>query len=221
MLVRVDQKGASLLESQATLAALVTFAAVTSVTPGPNNLMILASSAAFGWRRTLPHLAGIALGYSLMLGAVVLGFGALLDRYPEALFALRTIGAAWLFWLAWQLARPALRREPQQAAGEVPRTRPRPMTAVEAALFQWVNPKAWTMAAGASAAFSGIADDAVERAAVMVLTFLVVGPICLGLWMFAGHGLKALLFNESLARPVALCMAALVAMTALFIAIPI
>lgn len=208
------------MESQATLAALVTFAAVTSVTPGPNNLMILASSAAFGWRRTLPHLAGIVVGFSLMLGAVVLGFGALLDRHPQALVALRTIGAAWLFWLARQLARPALRREPQQAAGEV-RTRPRPMTAIEAALFQWVNPKAWTMAAGASAAFSGVADDSVERAAVMVLTFLVVGPICLGVWMFAGHGLKALLFDESLARPVALCMAALVAMTALLIAIPI
>jgi len=95
------------------------------------------------------------------------------------------------------------------------------MTAVEAAAFQWVNPKAWTMAAGASAAFSGIADGAVERATVMVLTFLVVGPICLGVWMFAGHGLKTLLLDESLARPVALGMAALTATTALFIALPI
>lgn len=209
-----------MVESQATIAAFVTFAAVTSVTPGPNNLMILASSAAFGWRRTLPHLVGIALGFSLMLGAVVLGLGAMLDRYPEGLAALRYIGAAWLFWLAWQLARPALSRNANDGADREPRTPPRPMTAIEAALFQWVNPKAWTMAAGASAAFSGIADGAAERATVMVLTFLVVGPVCIGLWMFAGHALKTLLSKESLARPFALCMAALVAMTALLIAVP-
>jgi threonine/homoserine/homoserine lactone efflux protein len=208
------------LETQATFAALVTFAAVTSVTPGPNNLMILASSAAFGWRRTLPHLAGIALGFGVMLGAVVLGLGAVLERVPQALVVLRWIGAAWLFWLAWQLARPALKRVASASGPRDPQARPRPMTAVEAALFQWVNPKAWSMAAGASAAFSGIADGTLERATVMVLTFLVVGPICLGLWMIAGQSLKSVLSDETLARPITLGMAALVAITALLIAIP-
>jgi len=209
------------LEPQATFAALVTFAAVTSVTPGPNNLMILASGAAFGWRRTLPHLAGVTLGFGVMLGAVVLGLGAMLERYPQALVVLRGIGAAWLLWLAWQLARPALRRGTRTAAARDPQARPRPMTAVEAALFQWVNPKAWSMAAGASAAFSGIADGTLERATIMVLTFLVVGPICLGLWMIAGQGLKSALSDETLARPVALCLAGLVAITALLITVPI
>ena len=209
-----------MLETQTTLAALVTFAAVTSVTPGPNNLMILASTVAYGWRRTLPHFVGIELGFGLMLGAVVLGLGALLETFPQALIAIRIIGTAWLLWLAWQLARPALRPRMQTGAAHDPHVRPRPMTAVEAALFQWVNPKAWTMAAGASAAFSGIADGTVERATIMVLTFLVVGPICLGLWMVAGQGLKTILSDESLARPIALCMAALVATTALLIAVP-
>ncbi|GAA5080866.1 LysE family translocator [Roseibacterium beibuensis] len=202
-------------ETSATYAAFLTFAFVSSITPGPNNLMILASGAAFGWQRTLPHIVGTLLGFTIMVAAVTLGLGTLLGQNPNALDVMRYAGAAWLLWLAWRLAQPALQRPSRAASVAEPPADARPMTAMQAALFQWVNPKAWTMIVGASAAFSGLSSEPVQRAAVMTLTFLAVAPICIAPWLLAGNAVKRLMLNGAHARLISLAMACIVAVTAI------
>ncbi|PWJ20190.1 LysE family translocator [Jannaschia seohaensis] len=203
-----------MVENPNLFAALVTFAVIASVTPGPNNFMVMASSAAFGWRRTVPHVAGIAGGFAIMIGSVVLGLGAVLDAYPHVVTAVRIAGAGWLFWLAWQMGRSAFGPTADAEADPRDQKASRPLNIFEAALFQWVNPKAWTMALGASAAYSGVASEPVMRAAVMAMTFLVVAPFCLSLWALAGRGLSALITQGASARWMSLLMAALVAFSA-------
>ena len=119
-------------------AALVAFAFVTSITPGPNNLMLLASGANFGLRRTLPHMLGIGVGFTVMVALVGAGLIRVFDAVPASYAVLKAVGAAYMLLLAWKIARAA----PPDAGG-----RPgAPFTFLQAALFQWVNPKAWAMA---------------------------------------------------------------------------
>jgi len=202
----------------AVLIAFANFAFVASITPGPNNLMVLASGAAFGMRATLPHIAGIAIGFAVMLSAVVFGLGAVLDQYPVLWSVLKWGGVIWLCTLAWQLARPALFWTPSVgAASETPTARP--MTLIEAALFQWVNPKAWAMALAVTLAYSDLADAAWQRALVMSLVFAAIAPLCNGTWLVAGRALRTLLADDVWGRVALLVMAALIVISALLIAL--
>lgn len=204
-----------MIENASALIALAIFAIVSSITPGPNNFMVMASSAAFGWQRTIPHVAGITIGFAIMVSSVVLGLGAVLETYPQIVTFVQITGAAWLFWLAWQLGRSAFGSVAEASNDSEQHRVSRPLTIVEAALFQWVNPKAWTMAVGASAAYSGISSEPVLRAVLMALTFVLVAPPCLGLWAFAGRGISALTTKGASARWMSLLMAALVALSAI------
>lgn len=198
------------------LVAFIGFAFVTSITPGPNNLMVMASGAAFGWRKTLPHILGIAVGFTTIIGSTVLGIGALLERMPELFLALRILGSVWLLWLAWQLAAPALK--PSTKEGGLNTHQPsRPMRVYEAALFQWVNPKAWTMAIGAAAAYTGLAADPVQRTIIMASVFLIVGPLSNSVWVFAGEAIRRFTSQGSSSRFFGLAMAALVIISAALI----
>lgn len=134
----------------AELAAFTLFAIAMSATPGPNNAMLAASGATFGLRRTLPHIAGVSLGFPLMLLALAFGLGTILQQYPHILAPLRWIGAAWLLVLAWQIATA----DPDPATPATGTARP--LTFTRAALFQWINPKAWMIAASA---LTGLAAD--------------------------------------------------------------
>jgi threonine/homoserine/homoserine lactone efflux protein len=126
------------------LVALVTFSFVSTVTPGPNNVLVWASGARFGFRRTIPHLFGTALGIGLMVLAVAAGIGALVTNIPELAFAMRLAGTIYLLYLAWQIAGAhALER------GDVAH----PLTLLQAALFQPMNPKAWFFTIGAVTTF--------------------------------------------------------------------
>jgi len=127
------------------LLALVAYAFVSSITPGPNNAMVLASGTNFGLRATLPHVVGINLGFGFMVIAVGLGIGALFEAFPPLQTALRWGGAIWLCWLAWKIA--------NAGGADAKGRKPRPMTFFEAAGFQWINPKAWVMSIGAVAAY--------------------------------------------------------------------
>ncbi|MBO6835893.1 MAG: LysE family translocator [Alphaproteobacteria bacterium] len=198
------------------LLALISFALVTSITPGPNNLMAMASGAAFGWFKTVPHLAGIAFGFSTMIGAVVLGLGVVLSDTPMALQVLRFAGAAWMAWLAWQLAKAGMRPSTPSPEGAA-ESAARPMRFHEAAMFQWVNPKAWTMAIGASAAYSGISETPLWSAMWLVGVFVLVGPACNSVWVLAGQSLKRLTMSGVGARYFSFAMAALVAFNAVLI----
>ena len=123
------------------LIALLGFAFVTSVTPGPNNMMLLASGVNFGFRRTVPHMLGISIGHSLMVFLVGLGLAGVFKAWPPALVMLKVASVAYMLWLAWKIAHAG-------APGEGT-ARARPFSFLQAAAFQWVNPKAWAMALGA------------------------------------------------------------------------
>ena len=120
------------------LYALMGFAFVTSITPGPNNLMLMASGANFGFRRSIPHMLGIGIGFVVMVTLVGLGLMGLFDRYPVTHTMLKVFSAAYMLWLAWKIANAAA-PEQSKATGQ-------PLSLLQAAGFQWVNPKAWAMA---------------------------------------------------------------------------
>lgn len=134
-----------------TFLALLVYAFVTSVTPGPNNFMLLASGVNFGFVRTIPHMCGIGFGFFTLLIGVGAGLGALLTAFPQLHLALKIAGGAYLLYLAWKIAT-------SRSLGNGGDARARPMTFVEASLFQWVNPKAWVMAVTAMALYADPAN---------------------------------------------------------------
>jgi threonine/homoserine/homoserine lactone efflux protein len=148
-------------------AALTVFALVACATPGPNNAMLMASGAAFGWRRTWPHLAGVAVGCGLLFLVVGFGLGPVFQAYPRLQQALRYVGAVWLLVIAWRIF------ESRHSVATAT-TKGRPMKVIEAALFQWINPKAWQM----------------SLSSIFVLCF----P-CAGLWVLVGGKMQAWLTN--------------------------
>lgn len=202
----------------AVFLSFVSFAFVASITPGPNNLMVMASGATFGWRRTLPHLMGIATGFAVLISATVLGLGLVLERIPFAFDVMRAVGVIWLLWLAWQLAAPALLASDAQTGQDGPTAGARPFTLLQAAAFQWVNPKSWTMAIAATGAYSGLAASPGLRAAIMAATFIAIAPLCNGVWLMAGGALQRLLGDPSWRRIALLLMAVFVVLSAVLIA---
>lgn len=129
-----------------TFIALLVYAFVTSVTPGPNNFMLLASGVNFGFVRTIPHMCGIGFGFFTLLMGVGFGLGAVLTAFPQLHTALKILGGGYLLYLAWKIAT-------SRKMGEGGVAKARPMSFVEASLFQWVNPKAWVMAITAMALY--------------------------------------------------------------------
>lgn len=164
------------------LLAFIAFAFVSSVTPGPNNMMLLASGVNFGVRRTLPHIAGISLGHALMVLGLGLGLNQLFVRYPSFYLAMQVLGALYLLYLAWKIATAAA---PDPAAG----ARGKPFGFFQAAAFQWVNPKAWVMAIGAITTFVPQQDFGRNILLVAGLFALVNLPSC-SLWVVAGSLLR-------------------------------
>ncbi|HKY96143.1 MAG TPA: LysE family translocator [Kiloniellales bacterium] len=181
------------------------FALAMSATPGPNNAMVAASGATWGVRRTWWHILGISIGFPVMIVAVALGAGAMLERNPEVHEALKWIGAAYMVWLAWHIATavPAA-----SADGSAASRRGRPLRFHEAALFQWINPKAWIITAGALATYTQADSEALlmQVAALAVIFFLACVPSVL-LWTLIGAGVAHLfrtarairLFNVAMA----------------------
>jgi len=159
------------------LLALLGFAFVTSVTPGPNNMMLLASGVNFGFRRTVPHMLGISLGHSVMVFLVGMGLAGVFQAWPPALVGLKVLSVAYMLWLAWKIAHAAAPGEGRSAA--------RPMRFHEAAAFQWVNPKAWAMALGAVAAY--VPEPSVQGYAVVALVFAAVNLPSVSVWAGAGQ----------------------------------
>lgn len=186
------------------VTALVTFCAVTLITPGPNNIMLMTSGLNFGVRRTQPHLFGVALGFGVMVLLVGLGIGRLFALYPPAYTALKYAGAAYLLYLAWHIA-GAGPVEGGDATGT-------PMTFLQAAAFQWVNPKAWVMAVGAVTTYAAIASFP-WNAAVIAGLFAALGVVSSGVWVVFGQALRRLLSTPKAVRVFNWTMAALLVMS--------
>jgi threonine/homoserine/homoserine lactone efflux protein len=168
-----------------TLPALALFALVTSVTPGPNNLMLMASGANFGFRRTVPHMLGVGLGFVLMTFLVGIGLAGLFQTYPLAVMALEVVSVVYMLWLAWKIAHAAAPKD-RQAGGT-------PMTFLQAAAFQWVNPKAWAMALTAITVHAP--DRSLWAVALVAVIFGAINLPSVSLWTLIGQQLRRVLTN--------------------------
>lgn len=165
--------------------ALLVYAFVTSITPGPNNFMLLASGVNFGFVRTIPHMLGIGAGFLSLLLGVGFGLGAVLTAVPALHLGLKIAGGAYLLYLAWRIAM-------SRTLGSGGEGKARPMTFLEAAAFQWVNPKAWVMAITAMAVYTNV-----ERPFLSVLligvAFTAVNVPSVSTWAGFGMALRGFL----------------------------
>lgn len=190
-----------------TLLALTGFALASVWTPGPNNVMLAASGATFGWRRSVPHAMGVALGFPLMLFLICLGLGQVFERSAIMRDALAWGGFAVMLWLSWRIA----------TAGPAKQgSRSRPLSFVEASGFQWINPKAWVMAIGAAATYASGADPVLE-AAIAAGIFVLAGLSSSQGWLIFGTGIGRLLGTGWRLRLFNGAMGALLALSALWL----
>ena len=181
------------------LAALVGFAFVTSITPGPNNLMLLASGVNYGVRRTVPHMLGISLGHAFMVFLVGLGLAELFDRLTWSRTALAVASILYVGWLALKIA--------TAAPSEGVRGRGKPFTFLQAAAFQWVNPKAWVMALYAVTAYAARHDWL--SVLVVALVFAAVNLPSVSVWAVAGQEMRRFLDDPRRLRIFNITMAVL------------
>lgn len=172
----------SVAELLALSGPFMLFAFSMSATPGPNNMMLTASGANFGFRRTLPHMLGISIGCMCLMSAVALGLNAVFQQWPVMQQLLKVSGSLYLLWLAWKIA-----TAPPPEAGEGGTgKRAKPLTFWQAAAFQFANPKAWVMAISGIASFT-LTGDAFFRSAVLVI--MLMGLVNLpSIAMWAGFG---------------------------------
>ncbi|MDK1378365.1 MULTISPECIES: LysE family translocator [unclassified Sinorhizobium] len=171
-----------------TLLALFLFAFTTSITPGPNNMMLFASGVNFGFARTIPHMLGIGVGFFVLLLAVGLGLGALLHSVPLVYTTLKFAGGAYLVWIAWKIGTSRSLGEGKASA--------RPMTFLQAAAFQWVNPKAWVMAVSAMATYTS-SDSYFLSVLAVGLVFALVNVPSVSTWAGFGSALRQWLSEPS------------------------
>lgn len=181
------------------LIALATFAFVSSATPGPNNLMLMASGANYGFVRTVPHMLGISVGFSVMIIAVGAGLVQIFDAWPLSYQILKVLSVVYMTWLALKIARAA----PSSAAD----AKGRPMTFLQAAAFQWVNPKAWAMALTALSVYA--TDATLTAFAVVAVVFGIVNLPAITMWTALGQQMTRLLTSPGRLRAFNLTMAAL------------
>ncbi len=188
----------------ALLGPLALFTFISSITPGPNNTMLAASGLNFGLRRTWPHVWGVSLGFMAMVVLIGLGMGAVFVQYPWLHPVLKYVSAAYLLWLAWKIANAAPPQQLQDGAAQS-----RPMTFWQAALFQWVNPKAWVMATGMVSAYVPPGEGFWAHLGMAALISVLVGLPCIVIWAAFGSGLRRWLHRPQMIRAFNWTMAAL------------
>lgn len=181
-----------------------TYSFVMSITPGPNNVMLTASGANFGFRRTLPHLFGISAGCAIQILAVCAGLGALFHRWPALHTALQWVGAAYLLYLGWKLLGSGELREDQAK---------QPITFWEGAAFQFVNPKAWVMSLTAAALFLPTDVSVLAACGYLVATMVMVNMPCIAVWALFGSSLRGFLTQPSRRAAFNIAMALALAVT--------
>ncbi len=181
--------------------ALMLFACVSSITPGPNNLMLMASGANYGIRRTIPHMLGISLGHAFMITMVGVFLLRLFETYPVINAILKVLSVAYMLWLAWKIAM-AMPPEAKEVTGK-------PLTFLQAAAFQWVNPKAWYMAITAITVYVP-AETGVWRGSVMVAcVFAATNLPSVSVWAWIGVQVRRVLGNPRRLRQFNFTMAVL------------
>ena len=166
------------------LTALIVFAVVSTITPGPNNLMLLSSGANFGFKRTIPHMLGIGLGFAWMGALVGIGLIEVFDRFPVSHDILKVASIGYLLYLAYKIAT-------SQPIEEQGNNKVAPLTFIQSAAFQWVNPKAWSMALTAISVYSP--SRSLESIALVSIIFALANIPSVSLWTVLGQQLRRLL----------------------------
>jgi threonine/homoserine/homoserine lactone efflux protein len=182
------------------LIAFILFAAVMFFTPGPNNIMVMSSGLTYGFRRTVPHILGVVIGFAFMVGAVGLGFGTIFIAFPVLQTVLKYAGAAYLIYLAIMIAMSGPPKPGESGRG--------PMTFWGAAMFQWVNVKGWVAIIGTITAYAAIASFPLNIV-IQVLTFLAMGTASITIWTLFGSALRPFLTSPRAVRGFNIAMALL------------
>jgi threonine/homoserine/homoserine lactone efflux protein len=182
------------------LYALIVFCFVSAITPGPNNLMLLTSGVNFGFRRTIPHMLGVGLGFALMVGLVGVGLDATFTRFPALLPIMRYAGVAYMLWLAAKLALAGPVGDAEYSGN--------PLGFFGAAAFQWINPKAWVIAVSALTAYA-VSENYAHTVVIVALVFGLVTMPCIAAWVLFGTAMRRVLSNPRFVRPFNIAMALL------------
>lgn len=190
------------------LAALIGFSFISSVTPGPNNILLWASGAEFGFRRTIRHVIGTALGIGSLALAVAAGLGALITTVPEIGFVMKVAGSIYLLYLAYRIAGARALERADIA---------RPLGLLQAAAFQVINPKAWIFALGAITTFRPTDQPIVVGSILVAITMMLVVVPSAAFWAAAGGALSRFISGERSSRAVSLGLAVLLAATVAYV----
>lgn len=174
--------------------AFALFAFVSSITPGPNNTMMLASGVNFGFARSVPHMVGITLGFCFMIVLMGFGLGEVFERYPILYTVLRYTGGAYMLWLAWKIFRSGA---PRAAVPGIVQARPMRFTA--AAAFQWLNPKAWVMALASITTYLPV-EHSVPQLLALVGVMGVINMPSTGSWALFGSSMRRYLQRPGFLR---------------------
>lgn len=193
----------------ASMSGLVLFAISMTGTPGPNIVMLTASGATFGFRRTLPHMAGVSVGFPLMVFSVGLGLGQILTVNPELRRIVQYLGMAYMLWLALRLATAHRVPSGDTARGGKTNRRASPLTFFEALVFQWINPKAWVTAAAAVGTFAGLEPGVWSSAVEISAIFLIITLPIVVSWAGLGSRIGSFLRTEWQLRCFNIAMAGL------------
>lgn len=185
------------------------FTSSTCLTPGPNNLMLMSSSLNFGIQRSLPHYLGICVGFTVLVLSVALGLGVLFTEYHSLQTVLKIAGSAYMLYLAWQISR-------SHGTVDTSNTSAKPFTFLQAAAFQWVNPKAWLMAIGVTSMFS-ISQQFFWNAVMVSLIYMLVYLPCGVVWMTLGTFIKRFMVNPHFQRWFNYIMGTLLALSVILI----
>tara|TARA_R110002051_G_scaffold50724_4_gene97931 strand:- start:1691 stop:2290 length:600 start_codon:yes stop_codon:yes gene_type:complete len=161
---------------------LVGFAFASSITPGPNNLMLMASGANYGLRRTVPHMLGVSIGHAFMVFMIGIVLLRVFEAYPVLNLILKVAGGSYMVWLAWKIAN-AVPPEAKQVEGK-------PFTFLQAAAFQWVNPKAWIMGITAISGYAPDSFGVIGGAAMVAVIFCAVNLPSVTVWAWMGMQLR-------------------------------
>jgi threonine/homoserine/homoserine lactone efflux protein len=182
------------------LSALIVFAFVSSITPGPNNLMLMNSGANFGFKKTIPHLLGVGIGFTLMIALVGLGVIKLFDAFPLSYEILKILSIVYLLYLAFKIASSTGNIEQKSSNAK-------PFSFIQAALFQWVNPKAWTMALTSISIYAP--TKSLGAVLLVAIVFGIVNLPCISSWIVLGQKIQVLLTDQKRLRAFNISMALL------------
>ena len=187
----------------AMLLSIVTFTLSTVSTPGPNNIMLLSSGLTFGYKRTIPHMFGIMLGFPFMVLLVGLGLGIVFEKFPIIFTILKIVGILYLFWMAFKIATNKSTLEVKEGEES------KPFTFIQSAAFQWVNPKAWIMAITSISIFVTSKDESFAQVVIIAIIYLLSSIFSTNAWTAGGVVLKRFIKDEKIVRILNITMAIL------------